>query len=228
MLEIVNSLREITTFTTLLKILLAFLCGSAIGIERTYRNRSAGLRTHVLVCVGATIASLTGLYMYLVLELPTDMSRIAAQVVAGLGFVGAGTIYVTRKNTVKGLTTAAGLWSAGIIGLAIGAGFYEGAILGVILILLTETILYKYVAKISQLTVSNISVSYNDRHDFDEVLRYLKDQSISITNLHITNTNDDKSQYNAIISVRIHGEIDLDELIKSIDDMPGIVAAKTA
>ena len=228
MLEFVNSLREVTILTTLLKLVLALLCGSAIGIERSYRNRAAGLRTHVLVCVGATIASLTGLYMYLVLKLPTDMSRIAAQVVAGLGFVGAGTIYITRKNTVKGLTTAAGLWSAGIIGLAIGAGFYEGAILGVIIILLTETILYKYIAKIPQLTLLDILVSYNDRHDFDNVLRYLKDQSISITNLHIANTNDDNAQHNAIISVRLHGDIDIDELVKSIDDMAGIVATKIA
>lgn len=223
MFEIINNLREVTIFTTLLKILLALLCGSAIGIERTYRNRSAGLRTHVLVCVGATIASLIGIYMYLVLELPTDMSRIAAQVVTGLGFVGAGTIYVTRKNTVKGLTTAAGLWSAGIVGLAIGAGFYEGAILCTIIILLTETILRNFSNNISQLTEINVLVTYNDRNDLDNVLRYLKDQSISISNLHITN---DGSVRNATISIRLHGENDLDELTNSIGNMVGIVGAK--
>ena len=226
MFEFINSLREVTIFTTLLKILLALLCGSAIGIERTYRNRSAGLRTHVLVCVGATIASLIGIYMYLVLKLPTDMSRIAAQVVTGLGFVGAGTIYVTRKNTVKGLTTAAGLWSAGIVGLAIGAGFYEGAILCTIIILLTETILRNFANNISQLTEINVLVSYNDRNDLDNVLRYLKDQSISITNLHITNDPNDGSTHNATISIRLHGENDLDELTNSIGNMVGIVSAK--
>lgn len=223
MFEFINSLREVTIFTTLLKILLALLCGSAIGIERTYRNRSAGLRTHVLVCVGATIASLIGIYMYLVLELPTDMSRIAAQVVTGLGFVGAGTIYVTRKNTVKGLTTAAGLWSAGIVGLAIGAGFYEGAVLCTIIILLTETILRNFANNISQLTEINVLVSYKDRNDLDNVLRYLKDQSISISNLHITN---DGNARNATISIRLHGENDLDELTNSIGNMVGIVDAK--
>ena len=95
--------------------ILAFACGTVIGLERSYRNKPAGFRTHTLVCLAACIASLTGLYLYLIAHLPTDVSRIGAQIISGLGFLGAGTIVVTKRNTVKGLTTAAGIWTTGII-----------------------------------------------------------------------------------------------------------------
>lgn len=82
-----------------------------------------GFRTHILVCIAAAITTLTSQYLYVVMHYYTDMARLGAQVIAGMGFIGAGTIIVTRRNRVKGLTTAAGLWGAAIVGLAIGAGF---------------------------------------------------------------------------------------------------------
>ena len=131
---------SISLGTVFLRILLTSLCGAAIGTERPYKNRPAGFHTHILVCVGAATASMTGIYLYLNLGMPTDISRLGAQVVSCLGFMGAGTIIVTRNRTVKGLTTAAGLWTSGIIGLSIGAGFYEGGILATLLVLATETL----------------------------------------------------------------------------------------
>ena len=139
MLPIFNGLRDLNMWTVLFRMVVAFICGSVIGIERTYSNKPAGFRTHILVTIGATIASMTGMYLYLVLKLPTDISRMGTQVIAGLGFIGTGTIIVTREKTVSGLTTAAGLWVAGIIGLAIGAGFYEGAIITFLITLFVET-----------------------------------------------------------------------------------------
>ena len=109
--------------------MLAVLCGGIIGIERAYKRRPAGFRTHILICIGAAITTLTSQYLYLNLHYFTDMARLGAQVVAGIGFIGAGTIIVTRQQRVKGLTTAAGLWTSAIIGLAFGGGFYEGGIL---------------------------------------------------------------------------------------------------
>ena len=109
MLPIFNGLRDINFLSTLVRMLLATLCGALIGLERSYKNRPAGFRTHMLVCIGACVASLTGHYIYLELHYPAHISRIGAQVVTGLGFIGAGTIIVTKKQTVKGLTTAAGL-----------------------------------------------------------------------------------------------------------------------
>ena len=95
MLPIFNNLRDINSFTILFRMVLAVLCGAVIGIERSIKNRPAGFRTHILIIVGATTASLTGHYVYLVMSLPTDMSRLGAQVITGLGFIGAGTIIVT-------------------------------------------------------------------------------------------------------------------------------------
>ena len=148
MLNSITTARGLSFGPVLLRMVLAFLCGSAIGFERSYKNRPAGFRTHILVCIAAAALSMTGLYLYLNLGLPTDISRLGAQVVSGLGFIGAGTIIVTRNRNVKGLTTAAGLWATGIIGLALGSGFYEGGMLATALVLLTETVFSRLGARI--------------------------------------------------------------------------------
>ena len=147
MLSFFNSFRDINTVNIFFRMVFAVICGGVIGIERSMKNRPAGFRTHILIITGATAASLTGHYIYMILGLPTDMSRLGAQVITGLGFIGAGTIIVTGTRTVKGLTTAAGLWATGIMGLAIGAGFYEGALIGTIAILFTEIVLGKIKVK---------------------------------------------------------------------------------
>ena len=125
MLSIFDGVRALGLPAIVLKMVLSCLCGALIGLERSAKNRPAGLRAHILVCLGAAVASLTGLYLYLGLEVPSDISRISGQVISGLGFIGAGTIVITKKLSIKGLTTAAGLWTTGIIGLALGSGYYE-------------------------------------------------------------------------------------------------------
>ena len=132
MLSIFDGLRDFTLMAVTVRMLLAVVCGGIIGMERTLHRRPAGFRTHILVCLGAAMTTLTSQYLYLYLDYYTDMARLGAQVVAGIGFLGAGTIVISRQR-VRGLTTAAGLWAAAIIGLAVGAGFYEGAILATIL-----------------------------------------------------------------------------------------------
>lgn len=126
MLSLFDGLREVTLASAFVRLTLAVLCGGIIGMERSYKRRPAGFRTHILICIGAAITTLTSQYLYLNMHYFTDMARLGAQVVAGIGFIGAGTIIVTRRQRVKGLTTAAGLWTCAIIGLAFGGGFYEG------------------------------------------------------------------------------------------------------
>ena len=120
-------LLEPNILTLIIRTLLALLCAGVIGFERDAHGAAAGLRTHILVCLGAMIAMSTGIFTATYFS--GDASRIGAQVVSGIGFLGAGTIMVHRGH-VKGLTTAAGLWASACIGLAIGAGFYEAAIVG--------------------------------------------------------------------------------------------------
>jgi len=112
------------------RLILAFFLGSVIGLEREKKGRSAGLRTHILVCTSSCLIMLISLYMYELFrgEVPLDPARIAAGVVTGIGFLGAGTIIRSTK-AVRGLTSAASVWVSAAIGLAVGCGFYVGAIL---------------------------------------------------------------------------------------------------
>ena len=119
------------------RMLLAVTCSGILGMERENKNRPAGFRTYMLVCLGACITMLLGQYEYFYIDSPTtpDVSRFGAQVINGIGFLGAGTIIVTNQQAVKGLTTAAGLWASACMGLAIGAGNYRCALLGFALII---------------------------------------------------------------------------------------------
>ena len=122
-------LRELTTSGIILRIFAALLLGGMIGLERELKNRPAGLRTYMLVCVGSCLIMMINQYIYQVYQ-TGDPVRMGAQVVSGIGFLGAGTIVVTRRNQIRGLTTAAGLWAAAAVGLALGIGFFEAALAG--------------------------------------------------------------------------------------------------
>lgn len=119
--------REVTQLSIVVRILASIIVGGLIGLERGMKNRPAGLRTYMLVCVGACLIMLTNQYIYQFTG-AGDPMRLGAQVVSGIGFLGAGTIIVTKHNQIKGLTTAAGLWASAGVGLAFGIGFYEAAI----------------------------------------------------------------------------------------------------
>lgn len=123
------TLRTLTYSSMALRILLAILLGGVIGMERGMKNRPAGLRTYMLVCLGACIVMLTNQYVYQAYGVG-DPVRMGAQVISGIGFLGAGTIIVTSRNQIKGLTTAAGLWASACVGLSLGIGLYEVAICG--------------------------------------------------------------------------------------------------
>lgn len=134
-------LLEPTLLTTLIRTFLAIICAGVIGYDRNVHGAPAGLRTHILVCVGAMLAMSTGQFAHGFFG-SVDPTRIGAQVVSGIGFLGAGTIIVVRKNRISGLTTAAGLWASACLGLALGIGYYEGAIVGCLAIIFTEHALH--------------------------------------------------------------------------------------
>ena len=119
--------REITYESIVIRIAAAIIIGGMIGLERGMKKRPAGLRTYMLVCVGACLVMMTNQYIYQFTGVGDPM-RLGAQVVSGVGFLGAGTIIVTKHNQIKGLTTAAGLWASAGVGLAFGIGFYEAAL----------------------------------------------------------------------------------------------------
>lgn len=129
MYQIVEYLRDFNYVTICLRLILAIIAGGFIGNERGKHGSAAGLRTHILVCIGSAMTALTGYYVYDVLEISGDALRLAAQVVSGIGFLGAGMIIIKNSNVVTGLTTAAGMWATAAIGIALGYGFYSGAII---------------------------------------------------------------------------------------------------
>lgn len=127
-IQINDILTRLNLISTAFRILLAMVCGGVIGLEREKANQAAGMRTYMLVCMGASVVMLTGQYMYETFQ-AGDPARLGAQVISAIGFLGAGSIIIAGGKRVKGLTTAAGLWVAGCIGLTIGIGFYAAAVL---------------------------------------------------------------------------------------------------
>ena len=140
---VLTFLRDFSFASIIIRLLCSALAGGIIGVERGRHGRIAGMRTHILVCMGAAMTSLIGVFVVEVIEIGMDASRIAAQTISGIGFLGVGTILIKGRSNVIGLTTAAGLWACAAIGLAFGYGFFEGAIIALLISILANTILPK-------------------------------------------------------------------------------------
>lgn len=138
---IIKTLAEFNIWSVIVRVVLAALCGGLIGSERGRHGRAAGMRTHILVCLGSAITAMTGLYAVTNLGYTGDVFRISAQVVSGIGFLGAGTILVRNHSIVTGLTTAAGMWATAAIGIAIGYGFYVAVFAAMLLCVILVPIL---------------------------------------------------------------------------------------
>lgn len=136
-------LNDFNEMSVVIRIFLAMFFGGFIGIEREKSKRPAGFRTHILVCVGACLTSLLGLFLWNQVGDITDPARISAQVISGIGFLGVGTILVKEHDHITGLTTAAGLWTTAAIGIACGYGFYSAALVGTLVVTITSAVLFK-------------------------------------------------------------------------------------
>lgn len=147
---VVELLHGFNSLTIAIRLVLAMIFGGVIGIERGKQGRAAGMRTHILVCLGSALATMIGLFTTEVLGYTNDPLRIAAQVVSGIGFLGVGTILLKGRFQITGLTTAAGLWCAAAIGLALGSGFYEGALIVFICAMLTITVVSRLESTINR------------------------------------------------------------------------------
>ncbi|MGL5149933.1 MAG: MgtC/SapB family protein [Clostridium sp.] len=134
--EFLIYIREFNFLSIIIRLIFAVIIGGAIGFDRSRKRRAAGLKTHILVCVSSTLIMLLSIYINENFGGSGDVARLGAQVISGIGFLGAGTIIVTGNNKIKGLTTAANLWACACIGLAIGIGFYEGAIIASVIIIM--------------------------------------------------------------------------------------------
>lgn len=209
---IIETLNSLNGWSTAFRLALAVLFGGLIGIERGRHGRAAGLRTHILVCLGSTTSALVGLYAVTVLSISCDPLRVGAQVVSGIGFLGVGTIVVNKSNKVTGLTTAAGLWASACVGLAIGIGFYEAAFISFLIILLTMAIfIYLERSVKTCITTYNLYIelsSVSPINDlYDSILPYVKEARIVNAKSGLSGhvgleiSTDSKEKYDALMSI---------------------------
>lgn len=224
MLDFLDYLRDVTTVSVLFRLFLAVICGGIIGIEREHKRRPAGFRTHILICLGASMTTLISQYLFYNLNLYTDIGRLGAQVVAGIGFIGAGAIIVTKRRQVKGLTTAAGLWTCAIIGLAIGAGYYEAAVISTVVILVAEIffVKFEYWILVNSRNL-NIYVEYEDNENLDNIIRLIKGYRIVIIDLEITKSGNNSC---AIFQLQLPKKISHDKIMTAISSAEGIVSVE--
>lgn len=218
------SLRDISFLSVGIRMVLAVICGGLIGIEREYKRRPAGFRTHILICLGAAMTTLTSQYLFLEKNLYTDMARLGAQVVAGVGFIGAGTIIITRRQRVKGLTTAAGLWVAAIIGLTLGAGFYEGGVAATLLLLLAELVFSKWEYRmLDSAPEINLYMEYRGRACLEQVLRMYREFDLKLMNMEITrNAEGEKDASCAIFTLRLNKKNTVEEVVRQLHEVKGV------
>ena len=229
MLEFLNFLRgdHLDALSVTVRLVLAMLCGGCIGLERERKRRPAGFRTHILICLGAAMTTLTSQYLVLELHLYTDMARLGAQVIAGIGFIGAGTIIITKRRQVKGLTTAAGLWAAAIVGLCCGAGFFEGAVLATAIILLAELVFSKLEYLIvSHARVLNVYVEYAENDKLGGIVDVIKDTGAFVVDMEITKSGDNNRNPCVIFSLQKPRKTSHQALMTLISKLEGVVSVE--
>ena len=175
--------REVTCIAIAVRIAAAVVLGGIIGLERGLKNRPAGLRTYMLVCVGACLIMVTNQYIYQAFG-TGDPVRMGAQVVSGIGFLGAGTIVVTKRNQIKGLTTAAGLWAAAAVGLSVGIGLYEAAVIGGAVIFIVLSLIHSWDNRMRQNSkIVEIYVELTRAINLGDFLRKVREMDLEIENI---------------------------------------------
>lgn len=227
-MEFLDSLRGASLAALVIKLLLAVILGGSIGLERGRKRRPAGFRTHILVCMGATLAMCISRYCIETLGITVDVSRLGAQVINGIGFLGAGTIIVTRRQEVKGLTTAAGLWACACMGLAVGAGFFECAIIAFAAIILSTTLLDKIEKMITSRSRNmNINVMVTETAIIASVHEVLRSMNIRIYDSEITNVRELANESpNVVIETQLSRRRPHVEIIAALAAIDGVISVE--
>ena len=217
-------LHELTMIGIGIRILIAFLVGGIIGMEREMNNHSAGLRTYMLVCVGSCLIMMTNQYVYQVFG-TGDPLRMGAQVVSGIGFLGAGTIIVTRNNQIKGLTTAAGLWSAAGVGLAVGIGFYEAALIASAAIFIILTILHRWDDQMHQKAkVLDVYIELSKECPLGQFLRQLRKMGIEFEDLQLDREASVDEEVRALVAtLKSKTRVNHKKLLSELRELDGVI-----
>ncbi len=217
-------MRELTVMGVFIRILTAVVLGGVIGMERGMKNRPAGLRTYMLVCIGACVVMLINQYIYQIYG-TGDPVRMGAQVISGIGFLGAGTIIVTPHNQIKGLTTAAGLWSAACIGLAIGIGFYEAAAAGSLAVFFVLAVLNRWDYSVKHsLHMSEIYVELDRTVSLREFLQNIRERDLELNNIQVLHEGEISEEALAFTAtLKARKKSDSQDVMRQIRKIEGVL-----
>ncbi|MBE6959426.1 MAG: MgtC/SapB family protein [Ruminococcaceae bacterium] len=217
-------LREVTYLAIALRLVCAVIIGGLIGLERGMKNRPAGLRTYMLVCVGSCLIMLTNQYLFQVSG-SGDPMRLGAQVVSGIGFLGAGTIIVTKHNQIKGLTTAAGLWAAAGVGLALGVGFYEAALIAGFLVFFVLTGLQKLDNRMrSKTRTLEVYIEIADSLNIGTLVRSIRELNVVIEDVQMEHdTVPEDGARSLIATLKCKKRTDHLALMESVRAIEGVI-----
>lgn len=207
----------------MVKMAMTIVLGGFLGLDRGYKNRPAGFRTYILVCLGAAITMMIGLYelsYYAPFVKSIDISRIGAQVINGIGFLGAGTIMVDNHQSVSGLTTASGLWATACMGLAIGSGAYLCAVLGFTVIMISFRFFSPLERKISELSRNmSVYIEFRQISDLHYIIRLFGDHNIEITDIELMDRKESLSNKPAVtLSLILKNHQQHGEIISALSD----------
>ena len=173
------------------------------------------------------MTTLTSQYIVFELKQTTDLARLGAQVIAGIGFIGAGTIIITKRRQVKGLTTAAGLWASAIVGLCTGAGFIEGALITTFIIVVAELFLSRFeYFMISNSRTINIFVEFDDASMLTTIIDTVKENSSFVRDIEITKSNNESKNSCAIFSLQMPRKTSHDKMLNTIASLDGVVSVE--
>lgn len=212
-----NMILEIT-----LRLFVALLLGGVIGIEREYRSKEAGFRTHFLVALGSALFCIVSQYGFGV-DLK-DSSRVAAQVVSGIGFLGAGTI-IFQKNAVRGLTTAAGLWVTAAIGLACGTGMYVVAIIVTVMVLFGLEVMNSFIPTFGTTTVQ-LTFTASTKESVKRVVDRIKDDCIELYSYELRERHTSHGEiYKANMEIKVKRGNHNERLIEYMDEFDDVTIA---
>jgi putative Mg2+ transporter-C (MgtC) family protein len=207
-----------------LRVVLSIICGGIIGLERSSKNRPAGFRTYIIVCLSSALVMMTNQYIYMNFS-GSDPARLGAQVISGIGFLGAGTIIVTSRSQIKGLTSAAGLWAAACLGVAIGIGFYSGALIVALIVFIVIT----FFKKIDYLLTStnkiiNIYTSFKSIEQLDKFIIYCNISGFKVRDIEITkDPNQNDVAVIAIITIEAKERINHVEVIQKLNSFEELI-----
>lgn len=210
-------LQDVNIISITLRLTLATIFAGVIGLDRGMKKRPAGIRTHILVCIGATIIMITNQYIFETIAPGADPTRLGAQVISGIGFLGAGTIIIDGRNHVRGLTTAAGLWACACMGLAIGIGFYQISIIALVFLFGVMKGLERLDARVQKNSKTmNIYCEFEYSTNITEFVKKVKTEDICIEDLEIHRNRKDQSKGVVVLMTLRYGDKinHSDELLK--------------